>query len=54
MNTCIMVVICLILYPYLTFGLDVFINDMTYIAKVVMYWMAVIYIKIMKLIRKIR
>jgi len=52
MNSIIIVVICMILYPYLTYGLDIFIHDMIFIAKVVYYYSAKAYIKILKLFNK--
>ena len=51
LNIAISIIICLILYPYVSNGADAFIEDMAYITKVAVYYAVLLYITIIKRLR---
>lgn len=52
LNIIISILICLILYPYVSNGVDVFLEDMAFIIKVAYYYAVLLYIKVLKIIKR--
>lgn len=52
LNIIVATAICLILYPYVSTGADVFLQDMAFILKVAIYYLALAYIKIVKYFKR--